>query len=67
MTAFYTAAEAAEIAKTARPVIDAACASGALFAVDRKPASTRRSWVIAESDLEDWHRRGRPAVPEVAA
>lgn len=59
----YTAGEAAEAAKTSRATIDAACASGALFAVDEKPGSTRRSWRIAESDLADWHRRGRPSVP----
>lgn len=58
----YTAAEAAEVAKTPRQRIDAACKSGALVAIDERPESSRRSWRIAESDLADWHRRGRPLI-----
>lgn len=59
----YTAGEAAEAMKTSRQAIDAACVSGALFAVDEKPDSTRRSWRIDSEALLDWHRRGRPSVP----
>lgn len=63
----YTAAEAAEAMKTARPKIDAACASGALVAVDETPKSTRRSWRILEDDLAQWHRSGRPTTKERVA
>ena len=60
---FYTPAEAAEVAQTSRERIDGACATGALVAVDDRPNSQRRRWRIEESDLLDWHRRGRPATP----
>lgn len=59
----YTAGEAAEVMKTSRQSIDAACASGALFAVDEKPDSSRRSWRIDSDALLEWHRKGRPSVP----
>jgi hypothetical protein len=63
MITIYTAAEAADAMQAKRHEIDTACKSGALFAVDRTPESSRRSWRILEDDLRDWHRRGRPLVP----
>lgn len=63
----YTAGEAAVVMKAQRLTIDAACASGALFAVDITPDSSRRSWRIDEGALLDWHRRGRPILPGGAA
>jgi hypothetical protein len=59
----YTAAEAAIAIREKRLTIDAACLSGALFAVDRTPDSSRRSWVILEADLVAWHHAGRPINP----
>lgn len=62
-----TAAEAAVRMKVARPIVDAACLSGALFAVDQTPQSTRRSWRIDTGALLDWHRAGRPINPKSTA
>lgn len=59
----YTAAEAARVMNAPRPQIDAACSSGALFAVDQTPTSTKRTWRILDDDLVIWHRAGRPLVP----
>lgn len=64
MTSYFTAAEAAEHARAKRSEIDVACETGALFAVNKHPESSRKSWVISSTDLDDWHRRGRPAVPQ---
>ena len=59
---FFTAREAAEAVKVARPVVDAACFSGALKATDLKPDSPRRSWRIVDVDLVEWVRAGCPTV-----
>ena len=64
----YTATEAAEAMQTPREKIDAACASGALFAVnDKLTEKSRNRWRIHSESLLDWHRRGRPLVPERVA
>lgn len=62
MITMYTPTEAAIAMKTPREVIDIACESGALEAVDDSldPRSTKRRWRISEDALLDWHRRGRP-------
>lgn len=60
MIVVYTAAEAAEVAKCKRALIDAACSSGALVASDVTPATTKRHWRILERNLEDWIERGYP-------
>lgn len=64
----YKASEAALAAKVARARIDAACASGALVAIDLTPApNTKRAWRILDEDLVDWIRRGCPTDRAVAA
>ena len=61
MASSYTAATAAVRMAEKRERIDAACKSGALFAVDvSKKPDVRHAWRIEEDDLIDWHRRGRP-------
>lgn len=62
-----TAAQAATEVQTRRPLIDAACMSGALRAADVTPSSTRRSWRIVEEDLIDWVRNGCPINPKSTA
>ena len=63
----YTAAEASERARIARATVDAACATGALVAVNAKPDSSKKSWRILDDDLRDWVRRGFPTKKSVAA
>lgn len=67
MTAILTAAQAATQVQTRRPLIDAACMSGALRAADLTPDSTRRSWRIVEDDLIQWVRDGCPVLPKSKA
>lgn len=67
MTAILTAAQAAAQVQTRRPIIDAACLSGALRAADLTPDSTRRSWRIVEDDLIAWVRDGCPVIPRSTA
>lgn len=63
----YSAADAARVMKAPRPLIDGACYTGALVAVDQTPNGKKRTYRILESDLIDWHHRGRPAIPEAGA